>query len=401
MVDSRSVSGGQEGRVTATQSGGISSQAMQGPPSIKNADYKALLEQLAVLRLPPLKGKRFLNINCHDGFFCGYAAFSGAVEVVGIDKRKSAIELAKTNFPKCEFHHGSGETLAEGLFDVILLSSDSYHTCGVGVLIHHFMKKLAIDGTLVIEIALIESKEEFVKVKTGGSEFTFLSWKRVNTILNRYAWKSIGHRDFLPEARIEQYVIHIRNMKPYAFLLLESPASGKSTLQRVAFKKPDVQLVSGDQVLLDIFNDKLDTSSELKGLVKQHFISTSIAKLTKIIFANGLGPDLIRTWCKQAGHLHFVLDSYLHKKFHKQLQSQLKSMGYVPVTVNWSMDTDIPLPKHAFAAMESYRDHLREALSIVDPEKLPMPDYRSRNASDTDPNDSLFSRVKKAIARRH
>lgn len=371
---------------------------MHGPPSIKNENYRQLLEQLAALRLPPLKGRRFLNISCGDGFFCGYAAFSGAAQIIGLDSSESALDLAKANFPGCDFRHGLSESLPDQDFDVILFASASYHPRGVGMLIHQLMGKLASGGTLVIEIGIVDSKENFERVRDGKTEFILPSWNMIKNILDRYAWKSIGHRTFLPEKQIAQHVFHVCNMKPYAFLLLEPPASGKSTIQRVAFKKPGVLLVSGDQVLLNIFNGITSTSPQLEALVRDHFISTSIAKLTKIIFATGLGPDLIRTWCEQAGQRHFVLDSYLHKKFHQQLQNQLKNLGYIPVNINWSLDSGIPLPKHATAATENYRAHLLETLSIDDPEKLPVLKHQSLNASDNDNRVRLFSKIKKVIA---
>jgi SAM-dependent methyltransferase len=370
---------------------------MQGPPSIKSEDYRELLEKLAALRLPPLKGKRFLNVNCGDGFFCGYAAFSDAALVVGIDGSEGAITLAKANFPGCTFLHDSREELPEQDFDVILLTSAAYHTKGLGALIHRLMGKLAADGSLIIEIAIVDAKENFVKVREGDTDFILPSWNPIKIFLDRYAWKSIGHRAFLREREIAQHIIHVRSMKPYAFLLLEPPASGKSTLQRVAFKKTGVRLVSGDQALLDIFHGNISASRRLEELVKNHFISTSIAKLTKIIFTDGLGEELIDTWCEQAGFNHFVLDSYLHKKFHPQLQNHLKAKGYVPVTINWSLNPDIPLPKQAIAATEMYRVHLQETLKIDDPAKLPAIEYRSAMGPDSSTGNSIFSRVRKAI----
>lgn len=370
---------------------------MHGPPSLRNENYRELLEQLAALRLPPLEGKRFLDIACGDGFFCGYAAFNGAAQVIGIAGSETELELAKRNFPACDFRLGSWEALPDHGFDVILLASASYHTRGFGVLIQQVMEKLAVDGTLVVEIGIVDSRENVVKVRDAAADLFLLSWNTVRTVFDRYAWKSIGHRAFLPEQQIEQYVIHVRNMKPYVFLLLEPPASGKSTIQRVIFNKTGFRIVSGDQVLSDIFNGNISSSPELEDLVRRHFVSTSIAKLTKIIFAHGRGPDLIQTWCEQAKNRHFVLDSFLHKKFHPQLHTHLRAMGYVPVAVNWSMDSSLPLPKQAVAAAESYRTHLQKVFNIADPEKLPVLESRRQWPAGEDAKGRFFARLKKAI----
>jgi hypothetical protein len=49
----------------------------QSFPGVKGASES--LAKLRALRLPSLQGKRFLDVGCNEGFFCGYARFDGAV----------------------------------------------------------------------------------------------------------------------------------------------------------------------------------------------------------------------------------------------------------------------------------------------------------------------------------
>ena len=40
-------------------------------------------EKLKALLLPDLSGKRFLDVGCNEGFFCGFAKHCGAERSVG------------------------------------------------------------------------------------------------------------------------------------------------------------------------------------------------------------------------------------------------------------------------------------------------------------------------------
>ena len=61
------------------------------------------LDKLKLLHLPAMAGKRFLDVGCNEGFFCGYAAYLGALRSVGLDQSALFIERARAHFPRCEF----------------------------------------------------------------------------------------------------------------------------------------------------------------------------------------------------------------------------------------------------------------------------------------------------------
>ncbi len=80
-------------------------------------------EKLKALRLPDLVGKRFLDVGCNEGFFCGYAKFAGATEAIGLDQSNMFIERAKRRFGNVRFLQQSWDALPDGEFDCVLLAS--------------------------------------------------------------------------------------------------------------------------------------------------------------------------------------------------------------------------------------------------------------------------------------
>src|SRR5690349_23720852 len=96
----------------------------QDPSPTGTAEDLLRLEKLKHLRLPTLVGKRFLDVACQDGFFCGYAAFAGAQHALGLDRSAADVRLARKRFPHCEFVRGGWDRLPKGRFDVILLASN-------------------------------------------------------------------------------------------------------------------------------------------------------------------------------------------------------------------------------------------------------------------------------------
>lgn len=325
----------------------------QSFPSINgNSDS---LEKLKALRLPILTNKRFLDVGCNRGFFCGYAHFEGASEVIGIDKSAASIEYAKTIFPDCNFLQCSWNNLPDGPFDVILLASALHYAEDQAALIQSLVDRLSKDGTLVLEMGIANSKKnEWVKVKRSIDERYFPSPKKLEEILEPYAWKKIGHSVKQAGDPIMRYVIHITPKKPYVFLLMSLSGSGKTTFCRNILKDSKIPILSGDSIYSRINNNKLQASSELKKLIQDNFETTKIAALTKQIFLQSLLSDLIDVWCKQAGYRDFALDSYVPDEHHPMIREAFYERGYIPVTLNWMINRSTPAPPDAIKKAEDF-----------------------------------------------
>ncbi|MEA1052135.1 methyltransferase domain-containing protein [Lamprobacter modestohalophilus] len=327
----------------------------------------ATLKKLMALRLPSLAEKRFLDVGCNEGFFCGYALFDGAAESIGIDRSAEAIALAKTRFPNAHFICSSWDSLPESEFDLILLASALHYAHDQADLIRRLVQKLTINGTLVLEIGISPSpKEEWVAVKRSIDERLFPSRAMLSKILKDYAWKIVGYSVEQSGDPVPRYVVHIKKLRPYVFLLIGQPGSGKTTLRRIIFNNnKKLPTVSGDAVFSQIYHGKIEVASTLYSLVKEHFSTTEIARLTNTILNQGLAHELFSAWHKIGGKSHFLIDAYLPEHFAPDLETYFSDNGYIPVTLNWNMEISMSPPPKAKSRAEEYYEYLKKKRATV------------------------------------
>jgi SAM-dependent methyltransferase len=330
----------------------------QSFPGVKGASES--LDKLRALRLPSLQGKRFLDVGCNEGFFCGYAHFDGASEVIGIDKSKAAVDRAQARFRDCQFLAQSWDQLPDGRFDVILLASALHYADDQAALIHRLMDSLQDDGTLVLEIGLAPSgKSEWVVVKRSIDERLFPSRGKLGEILENYAWKIVGYSVQQAGDPLRRYVVHVRRQKPFVFLLLAPPASGKTTLARTLFAKAQVPIVSGDLTYWRISKGEVAASEALKSCINTDF-SPHYDVVAERVLAQGLVGDLVEMWCSQGGEDAFTLDSYVPEKYQQQVKDAFLARGFVPVTLDWEMQKSMSAPNEAARKANRYVEALAD-----------------------------------------
>jgi SAM-dependent methyltransferase len=323
-----------------------------------NGNSKSL-DKLKALRLPDLTGKRFLDVGCNEGFFCGYAHFDGASEVIGIDKSNEAVSRARVRFPECQFSAQSWDQLPEGKFDVILMASALHYAEDQAALIHRLMDSLTDAGILVLEIGIAPSgNNEWVPVKRSIDERLFPTRKKLAEVLNDYAWKIVGYSVQQAGDPLQRYVVHIRRMQPYVFLLIETPGSGKSTLARTLFTKAQVPVVSGDATYREIFEGRLPAPEALKEVIRKDFSSGGFDKAAERVFSQDLFVEMVDVWCLQGGESGFALDSYVPEKYQQSVRNAFLDKGYLPISMTWDMDKSMSGPADADNKAELYAESL-------------------------------------------
>lgn len=330
-------------------------------PKTDNAQYQSFpdaagdsrtLDKLKALRLPGLEGRSFLDVGCNEGFFCGFARFQGAKRAVGVDSSALFIERARERFPECEFHQQGWEHLPEGQFDVILLASALHYADDQPALVRALVERLSPDGTLVLELGIVSSrKAEWTRVKRGIDEREFPSMPMLREMLAGYAWKWMGPSVSQDGDPVARHVVHISRRRPVAYLLMQPPGYGKSSLASGLFPGAGVAVVSGDQVLGQVAKGQGGggVSKKLVEAVTEDYSPFRLDQTIDRIFDRGLGADLVALWLSGVEGGDVALDAYVPASHHREIEGLLDARGYLPVRLEWDRVGPAPLPEAAVA----------------------------------------------------
>ena len=294
------------------------------------------LDKLKALRMPDLAGRSFLDVGCNEGFFCGFAKFQGARRAVGLDVSAPFIARARERFPDCEFHCQDWTQLPEGPFDTILLASALHYAQDQAGLLHRLVRLLSPDGVLVVELGIVSSQvSEWVKVKRGIDQRFFPTMPKLRDALAPFAWKWMGPSVSQDGDPVARHVLHISRRLPVAYLLMQPPAYGKSTLAKGLFPKAGVPVVSGDEVLGDVARGTIPAPEALAQAISRDYSPFRIDQTIQHIFDQGLGAELIALWAGRAGPGDFALDVYVPAEHHRTVERLLEAAGYLPILMHW------------------------------------------------------------------
>ena len=307
-------------------------------------------DKLKALRLPGLEGRSFLDVGCNEGFFCGFAHFQGASRAVGVDQSEVFIARARQRFADCEFHRQGWEQLPEGPFDVILLASALHYADDQPALIRSLVEHLSANGVLVLELGIASSgKAEWIKVERGIDERLFPSMPMLRKVLADYAWKWMGpsiQQDGDPVAR---HVIHISRRRPVAYLLMQPPGYGKSSIASRLFVPAGVPVVSGDQQIGLVAQGKRKAPERISDAIGEDFSPFRIDRTIQRLFDRGLARGLVKLWLEAADKGDVALDVYVPTEYHAIVERELDALGYLPVQLRWERSGPAPLPETVMA----------------------------------------------------
>jgi SAM-dependent methyltransferase len=296
------------------------------------------LEKLRALRLPPLTEKSFLDVGCNEGFFCGFAQYSGAHKVVGIDKNKESIELALDRFNNITFLQKSWDDTIEGQFDIILLASALHYANDQEALIHKLVSHLTPTGTLVLEIGLASGPgEHWVTVKRSIDDRNFPTHGKLAAMLEPHAWKIMGDSVTQVGDPTPRVVVHIQKRRPYAFLLMAPSAFGKTTITRFLSTAQGLTCLCGDSLIQQINAGKFVVSNALRSIVQKDFSHTNIAPVMEDLFKQGFGEELVSFWLAQAKQKDVMIDAYVPTPYWAEVIEVTEHNGFIPIEFKWNM----------------------------------------------------------------
>ncbi len=117
--------------------------------------------KLAAIQLPPLSGKRFLDLGCNAGFYCGKALEYGATRVLGIDIDPKVIQLARNSHPGAEFSDKGWDRFPDETFDIIICLSAIHYAADFYSFAANIHSHLSDDGVFILEGGLLDPEGQF------------------------------------------------------------------------------------------------------------------------------------------------------------------------------------------------------------------------------------------------
>src|SRR5690606_16722377 len=146
------------------------------------------------------------------------------------------------------------------------------------------------------------------------------------------------------------HVVHISRRRPVAYLLMQPPGYGKSSIAGRLFAPAGVPLVSGDQQLNLIARGKVSVDAELARLAGEDYSPFHLDQAMRRIFDEGAGGALVDAWIEAAGNGDFALDSYVPQEHHALVREHLVRRGYLPVQLDWDRVGAHPAPAEVTTA---------------------------------------------------
>lgn len=173
--------------------------------------------KLKAIKLPDLRGKRFLDLGCNAGFFCAFARDSGASDVLGVDKSEKIIAKAREISPDIRYLDKGWDVFPEGMFDVVICLSAIHYAANPIKLADEISEHLLSDGLFVLEGGLWGAEENL------WSDILLPVWREVGDrvrhlsrgyverhLLTAFNWELRGRSINQGGDLLNRYVVHAR-----------------------------------------------------------------------------------------------------------------------------------------------------------------------------------------------
>jgi hypothetical protein len=159
-------------------------------------------------------------------------------------------------------------------------------------------------------------------------------------------------------------VIHLQHRRPVAYLLLQPPAYGKSSIARSLFIPAGIRVLTGDLIMHQVAQGKLGGSRRLQRVISSDFSPVKIDLTTRLIFSSGLLVELVELWARLGEQGDFVLDSFVPDEYHVQVADAFAQLGYMPVQLTWEkLGMHIPSVRDAHEHAVAYFSSIADAES--------------------------------------
>lgn len=252
-------------------------------------------KKLERLRLPDdMRGMRFLDIGCNEGYFCNAAAERGA-RVVGIDFFEPALSFARERYrsDSIDFRLQTWEQLPEGQFDVVLWSSAMHYEREPGKIIANIFNSLNSTGLLILECGVYASlSREMVRIIRHSDARWYPTYEYLTEELlgSKFAVRQVAWGETTEGDPVPRSVFHCYKRLPVVALVRGPSLDGKSNMAAVL--KPTASKV----IMMDLFFYRVFVSefhhTKLDQYIRDHFDPNDLTSLYSGIDSTGLTEAL-------------------------------------------------------------------------------------------------------------
>src|SRR5690606_24789820 len=201
------------------------------------------------------------------------------------------------------------------------------------------------DGLLILELGIVSAPENaWIEVERGIDRRSFPTMEKLREVLDGYAWKWMGKSVSQDGDPVARHVVHVSRRRPIAYLLMQPPAYGKTTISGGLFPAAGIPVVSGDRVISEVAQGRRKAPDKLVRAVSKGYSPFSIDEAVQRAFGSGAGDDLVRLWAAEAGGRDFALDAYVPAEQRARVEAALADLGYLPVRMDWERAGPALLP---------------------------------------------------------
>lgn len=230
-------------------------QTVAGTKGVSDSESK-----LQAIKLPKsLRGKRFLDIGCSQGYFCRAARERGATRVVGLDHNKESIRIAAEVDAEGLYRGGDWYELLEQLikegemFDVVIHLSAFHYVTDHVRLLSLIQQLLTPAGLFVLECGVAPGGvPKYVDHRRSATSIPYarhLTMPLLERLLSGFAVRKIGQSISQAGDSIPRFVFHCERRHPIVLLVGGDSFTGKSVFAEALATNRSVGHVKTDAII--------------------------------------------------------------------------------------------------------------------------------------------------------
>jgi SAM-dependent methyltransferase len=211
------------------------------------------------------------------------------------------------------------------------MSTYLFKAIGVQVVaVHPSLFASLIDA--LVKLYLQQGKQHDFAVE--GSVLTRNS-EKLSDYVGKQGYIPIEFKSSVGNLDIQNGIPAANSGRRLAYLLMQPPGYGKTSISKRLFKRAGIKVVSGDETISAVAKGRALASSELSEAIRLKFSPMTINQATHHVLNSGLTESLVKLYIEQAEEQDFALDAYVPAQYHNRFSELIAARGYTPITLTW------------------------------------------------------------------